>query len=257
MWTGLLDLLFPARCAGCGERGAPFCPICQDRLRWILPPICPRCGRPYLSFSTLQLDADEAATPELVPPSCWCPVCKRDPPRFAVARSIAAYEGPLREAICALKFRGNKAVSVPLARLLVQFAPREVLQDVAAVVPVPLHKDRLTKRGFNQAELLARPLAEAVGVPCVADALRRIKQEAPQAELGAVDRWHNVEESFVPSDPVHGSVLLVDDVFSTGATAGACAAALVRGGAQRVAVLTVARTVLRGAPRPAVLISQA
>ncbi|MGH2374769.1 MAG: ComF family protein [bacterium] len=184
-------------------------------------------------------------------------MCKRNPPGFAVARSVAAYEGPLREAICALKFRRSKAVADPLARLLVQFAPREVLRGVEAVVPVPLHKDRLTQRGFNQAELLARPLAEALGVPCLADALQRVRQEAPQAELGAADRWHNVEEAFVPGGVVQGPLLLVDDVFSTGATTGACAGALLKGGAQRVAVLTVARTVLRGAPRPAVLLSHA
>lgn len=205
----------------------------------------------------MHLDGEEALSPELTPPSCWCPVCKRNPPAFAVARSVAAYEGPLREAICALKFRRNKAVADPLARLLVRFAPREVLQDVETVVPVPLHKDRLAQRGFNQAELLARPLAEAIGVPCLAAALRRVRQEAAQAELGAVDRWHNVEEAFVPGGGLHGPVLLVDDVFSTGATAGACAGALLRGGARRVAVLTVARTVLRGAPRPAVLVSHA
>lgn len=255
MWAGLLNLLFPPRCAGCGERGESFCSRCRDGLHWILPPICARCGRPYLSFSALHLDGDEAGFPELAPPSCWCPVCKRNPPEFAVARSVAAYEGSLREAICALKFRGQKAVAAPLARLLIQFAPHEVLHDVEAVVPVPLHKDRLAQRGFNQAELVARPLAEAIGVPCLADALQRVRQEAPQAGLGAVDRWHNVEEAFVPGDGVRGPVLLVDDVFSTGATAGAAAGALLKAGAQRVAVLTVARTVLRGAPRPAVLLS--
>lgn len=171
-----------------------------------------------------------------------------------MARSVAAYEGPLREAICALKFRRQKTVATPLGRLLVHFVPQEVLRGVETVVPVPLHLDRLTQRGFNQAELLARPVAEAITVPCLPDALRRIRQETPQAKLGALDRWHNVEEAFASdSSKMRGTVLLVDDVFSTGATASACARALLEAGAERVVVLTLARAVLRGASKPAIL----
>lgn len=253
MWAGLLDLLFPPRCAGCGARGDPFCTECQDRLPWILPPVCPRCGRPYLRFSAQPLNRVPADTlwAESVPSFLWCPPCRRNPPGFAIARSLAAYEGALREAICAMKFRRQKVVAAPLGRLLARFAPQEILPGVQAVVPVPLHPDRLAARGFNQAELLARPVAEAIGVPCFSDALRRVRQEAAQADLGGADRWHNVEEAFAPSVPVRGTVLLVDDVFSTGATAAACARALVEAGAERVVVLTLARAILRRYPREA------
>lgn len=252
MWAGLLDLLFPPRCAGCGEREEPFCTRCQDRLSWILPPVCSRCGRPYLSFSALPFNGPSDDRPESSPPSSWCPACKKSPPAFAFARSVAAYEGGLREAICSLKYRRQKAVATPLGRLLACFAPQEVLHGVEAVVPVPLHPGRLAERGFNQAELLARPVAEAIGTPCLPDALRRLRHEAPQAELGAVDRWHNVEGTFEPgSERIPGTVLLVDDVFSTGATAAACARALVEAGAERVVVLTLARAILRGVSRPA------
>lgn len=170
---------------------------------------------------------------------------------FAIARSVAAYEGALREAICALKFRRQKAIAKPLGRLLARFAPQEILQGVGTVIPVPLHPDRLAERGFNQAELLARPVAQGIGVPCLPDALRRVRQEAAQAELGAADRWHNVEEAFEPGGRVRGTVLLVDDVFSTGATAAACARALAEAGAERVVILTLARAILRGFSRAA------
>ncbi len=181
-------------------------------------------------------------------------MCKRNPPGFALARSVAAYEGALREAICALKFRRQRTVAKPLGLLLARYAPPEVLRGMEAVVPVPLHPKRLAQRGFNQAELLARRVAEAAGVPCLPQALRRVRQEVPQAELGAVDRWHNVVDAFAPGTCVSGTVLLVDDVFSTGATAAAAAGALQAAGAGRVAVLTLARAVLRSAARPTVLV---
>jgi len=253
VWAGLLDLLFPPRCAGCGARGDPFCTECQDRLPWILPPVCHRCGRPYLRFSARPLSGAPADTlwAESVPPSLWCPACRRNPPGFAIARSLAAYEGALREAICALKFRRFQAVAAPLGRLLVRFAPREALHGVQAVVPVPLHPDRLAARGFNQAELIARPVAEAIGRPCIPDALRRVRQEAPQSELGASERLLNVVGAFQPWDlQARGTVMLVDDVYSTGATAAACARALIEGGADRVTVLTLARAVLRRGSTP-------
>jgi ComF family protein len=119
---------------------------------------------------------------------------------------------------------------------------------VFAVVPVPLHPARLAERGFNQAELLARPVAEALKVRCEIGALRRLGGEA-QAGLRAPDRRHNVLRAFAPGPVgVRGTVVLVDDVFSTGSTASACAAALLTAGAERVAVFTLARAVLRRAP---------
>ena len=117
--------------------------------------------------------------------------------------------------------------------------------DICAVVPVPLHPARLRERGFNQAELLAGPVAKALGVPCLQAAMRRLGIEA-QAGLHADARRHNVVGAFVPGpERVWGKVLLVDDVFSTGATAGACARALLAAGADQVIVLTLARAVLR------------
>ena len=193
------------------------------------------------------MDGDPfALRPELTAPALWCPACRRGPPAFAVARSVAAYEGGLREAICALKFHRKPAIAEPLGQLLARFAPQEVFHMVDAIVPVPLHQDRFAQRGFNQSELLAKHVATAAAAPCLPDALRRVRQEAAQAELGAVDRWHNVDGAFAPGLRVRGTVLLVDDVFSTGATAAACSRALAEAGAERVVVLTLARAVLRG-----------
>ena len=224
-------MLFPPRCAGCAGRGALFCARCEAALVWMRPPVCARCGDALAG-------ASEAA-------AC-CDSCVRTPPAFVVARSLAAYEGPLRQAIHALKYRQQRAVAEPLAALLARGMPAEVAVGVTAVVPVPLHPARQTTRGFNQSALLARRLARVLGVPVVADAIRRVRQEASQAGLGAAARQKNVLTAFEPdSRSVSGRVLLVDDVFSTGATADACARALLAHGAGSVAVLTLARAVLR------------
>jgi ComF family protein len=175
-----------------------------------------------------------------------CPGCSRDPPAFQAARSLVAYEGPVRAAICALKYRRHRLVADSLGRLLAELAPLEVTRGASAVVPVPLHPSRQAERGFNQAELLARPVADSLGIPCLPALLCRIHQESPQAELDAAARRESVHAAFAPGALTpHGTVLLVDDVFSTGSTAAACARALKAAGAEQVLVLTLARTLLR------------
>ncbi len=231
VWAGLIDLLFPPPCAGCGARGAWFCARCEATLAWMRPPVCERCG------DALAGDPNGAA---------YCDACCRTPPAFAVARSLAAYDGSLRQAIHALKYRQQRAVAEPLGALLARAVPWEVAVGVTAVVPVPLHPARQTTRGFNQSALLARPVARALDVPMVPHAIRRVRQEASQAGLGTAARRRNVLTAFEPdSVSVAGRVLLIDDVFSTGATADACARALLARGAASVGVLTLARAVLR------------
>lgn len=159
---------------------------------------------------------------------------------------MAAYEGPLRSALLTLKLQCRRPIAHALGDLLASLAPPEVTTGVGAVVPVPLHALRLRARGFNQSHLLAGPVAALLGVPLLPRALRRVRQETPQALLGAPARAENVHGAFAPGEQrPQGVVLLVDDVFSTGATARACAAALIATGASGVKVLTLARAVLR------------
>ncbi|MDI6773311.1 MAG: ComF family protein [bacterium] len=179
-------------------------------------------------------------------PAVRCSACNLSPPPFDAARSLAVYEGRLRRAISGLKFRGRKAAAGVLGGLLAAMTPLEITRGVGVVVPVPLHPSRLRARGFNQSELLARPVALMLGVPCAARALRRVHQDRPQVELRACARVGNVRNAFAPGEgTVAGTVLLVDDVFSTGSTAAACALALQDAGADRVVVLTLARAVRR------------
>jgi len=197
----------------------------------VTPPFCIRCGAPFTSG-----------------PDHLCEPCLRDPPHFARARAAALYRGdttdPLATVIARYKYGLDATLAPILSELLWRNLPFDVDHD--AVVPVPLHIDRLRWRGFNQASLLARGLARRCGATCAPAALQRLRPTAPQVGLGETERRHNIRGAFRVRDPdtVSGrSVLLVDDVYTTGATAKECARTLRRAGARRVDVLVLARAI--------------
>jgi len=183
-----------------------------------------------------------------------CPLCRRGLRGFDAAYCYGAYDGNLRRLIHLLKYDRMRPLAVPLGRLMAAGLPPN--EPVDAVVPVPLHWRRRWRRGFNQSELLARQVAERYGVK-VSSALRRGRATASQAGLTSSRRRANVAGAFFVKrrQEVEGRrILLVDDVMTTGATAGACGAALKRAGASRVTVLTLARVDRRNnvrAPEPA------
>lgn len=156
----------------------------------------------------------------------------------------ARYAGPLREALQAFKFAGRRSLARPLARLLVECCPEGPETGVVAIVPVPLAPRRQAERGYNQAALLAEGVGAAWRVPLRSRWLRRTRATRPQSDLGAAERRANVAGAFVAAPQVAGrSVLLIDDVVTTGATLAACAAALRAAGARVVGALAVARAV--------------
>jgi ComF family protein len=160
--------------------------------------------------------------------------------------SFGAYEGVLRKLIHVFKFEGVRTLQRPLGALLAQALPRELSFD--AVVPMPLHWRRRWQRGFNQSELLSREIARKWNVP-VRALVRRKKATAPQAGLTSAERRKNVQGAFaVKTSRVNGMrLLLIDDVLTTGATAGACARQLKRAGAAHVTFLALARRDRRAA----------
>lgn len=225
----LSDLLFPPRCQVCRGAGEyPLCARCRAAFRLIRPPLCPTCGRPL---------------PSLPPGRGACSLCRRRRPQFTQARAAGVYEGPLREAVHALKFERRAALAAPLGALLRPLAD-PLLERIDLVVPVPLHPARLRERGFNQSRLLAEEVVRGARRVPVVDVLARPRQTQVQSSLDVAARSANVRGAFTSRRQLRGArALLVDDVISTGFTASECARALRQGGALDVAVIAVAMAV--------------
>jgi competence protein ComFC len=221
--AALADLFYPERCVGCERRASDvLCRACFDALPRVGSPVCERCGLPT-AFATFV-----------------CEECKNVDFGFQSAIAPLKYDGVGKKIVHALKYRGYKRVVGRLAAPLML----QVLDNTRfdAVVPVPLHRSRLRKRSFNQAELLARGVAERMKVT-VSDTLEVVRSTRDQVELSAAQRRANVAGAYSATGPLRGKILLVDDVFTTGATMSACAASLVRAGADEVHALSLCRTV--------------
>ncbi len=216
MLAALLDALFPKRCAGCGDGPWPFCDRCRSRLVPLEPPRCARCGIP---------SARE------VPACRHCP-----PPSIAAARAAFLFDGPARAAVHRLKFAGWRPVATALGEAMVAVWDR----PVDAVTWVPLSRRRRAARGFDQALVLARVVADRLDLPLVGT-LHRVADAGSQARRGGAERRRAMLGAFRAESSPPTSVVLVDDVLTTGATAGACAEALRAAGAREVFVLTAAR----------------
>lgn len=220
-----LDFFFPPWCVGCGVRGTFLCPSCQASLSPVIPPFCVRCGRP-LDLGTL------------------CPECEGRELWIEGIRSPFRFEGALRQAILSFKYKGVRALAVPLAQLMAAYLAQNPL-PADALVAVPLHPRRLRERGYNQSLLLARELGRLCSLPLVEGPLVRLRDTPPQTRTrSAEERQENVARAFSCGGDFEGrSILLIDDVCTSGATLNSCAAVLKAAHAASVWGLTVAREV--------------
>jgi len=218
-----------------------ICVSCRNEISLIGEPQCPLCGVPFAS--------DEV-------PSHVCGECLRGKRPFSTARSIVIYKGEIRRAIQMLKYKGKTSMARPFGEMMAKSITGKNKQgspetdthgyDYNVIVPVPLHKTRLKERGFNQSLLLARVIGRTLGVPIDYLHLKRIRETVPQINLTGKKRFHNVKNAF----QVQGSnffkdkrVLLIDDVYTTGATITECGKVIKKSGSQRIDVLTLARAV--------------
>jgi ComF family protein len=216
-----LDFLFTPRCVQCQREGSYLCNACLPKVR------------------SLSGGYQPAGTVTTADGSCFTE-------RIAIGGVYAPYamEGVVREAIHQLKYQGLRAIAPALAEKMTGCIESERL-EADALVPVPLHRRRLRERGYNQAELLARHIAETTGIPLCTDLLERREYIGPQARSHSqAERWAHVRDAFSARPAASGlRILLVDDVCTTGATLNACAIALRTAWAASVHGLTCAREI--------------
>jgi ComF family protein len=225
IYAQALDWLFPPRCAGCKRLGAHWCLECEAGSLRIVDSYCNICGFP------IELDQE-------------CPICNQESFAFDAARSWARYEGNLRQAILSLKHRHNEHLANQLSKLLIGVI--EKVWPLDMIVPVPLAPQRLAQRGYNQTEMLAVGLGNRLSLPVAQDGLKRQHETLPQVGLNPKQRRKNMRGAFAADPNVVGgkSVLVLDDIMTTGATLDAAAHALKQAGASRVYALSLARTML-------------
>lgn len=232
--SGLLGLALPPTCISCGAiTGAAggLCGPCWGRLSFISRPFCERTGAPFVHDSGLTI----------------LPEALDDPPAFDRARAAVTFDQVARDLVHKLKYADRLDLAAPMARMMVQ-AGADVLPSADLLIPVPLHPFRLWRRRFNQAALIGRHLSRATGVPQRTDLLKRRRVTSSQTRLGRAERRDNVSGAFAvcrdaASVLAGRRVVLVDDVYTTGATLDACALVLRRAGVSGVDALTFARVV--------------
>lgn len=219
----LLDLLFPRRCVSCGKIGKYFCQRCIFRIEFVNQPICPVCEKPAIDGMTH-------------------PRCKT---RYALdgLTSFFRYKGPIRQAIKLLKYKFVSDLAQEFIDLIPSSSLHSTIQqcsNLAILIPIPLHSSRLRFRGFNQAEVLGCIFAKRLNISMRTDILKRIRKTVPQVEVkDRKKRLLNMENVFAANQSAiqqcdNVTILLFDDVFTTGATLRTAANILKRTGARKV-----------------------
>ena len=233
----LLDFFFPSQCRICegSLNGAKWvCNECLAKIKTISSPYCYRCG---ISLADIFLEVEEP----------FCKECKSQPRYFHQARAVAIYEGVMRECIHLFKYAGKRALSEALGELMVVFIDDQWgKESFDLIVPVPLHPRRKRERGFNQAELLTLPVKTHLNIPIDTKNLIRNRPTRTQTTLDRKERIENVKGAFeirALSPFTDRHILLVDDIFTTGATLNECSRTLMEAGARKVYALTLARAI--------------
>lgn len=223
-----LDLLFPPHCVGCQRSGSLLCRLCWQTMQPLSIPFCQHCGTP---LATVQEN---------------CTACAYRRCRLHELRCVNSYQGALRKAIHALKYTGCLRLAEPLGLLLAE-AFQQYGMCADGIMPLPLHPSRQQQRGYNQSALLARACATRLKVPYLENLVLRQRDTLPQVSLTSHERLQNVAGAFILAPNARArlsgyrSLLLIDDVSTTGATLEACAAPLYAVGVQQVRGLVLSR----------------
>ena len=241
----MLDILFPNVCLSCGKaslKNEKLCKSCLNDIRFLNNwAFCDTCGVPFGYFENLGKDNSALESDNI---NHLCSKCIEGSYSFKKARSIAIYEGGIRDLIISFKYEGKLSFGELLLEILKTNFPGD-LDEFDSVVPVPLHIDKLRHREYNQSVILASGIAKFKEVECDLFGLKRTRDTIPQIEIrDASERRRNVRGAFsVATNKSYKekSVLLVDDVFTTGSTSDECSKMLLKSGAYKVQVLTLTR----------------
>ena len=232
MFETAIVFLYPAKCRVCddflGVASMPYiCADCWQDIQFLEPPWCDICGTPSVNGP--------------------CDACATSPPRYGQLRTVALYQTTLQQAIHLFKFEKKRVFAQPLVQLINTHIPSDCdITEYDFVLPIPIHKKRLRERGFNQATLLANGIAEAAGIHVLTNTLVRKRHTVAQSSLDRDARQQNIVGAFEVLEPdiIRGKRLLViDDVFTTGATIREAVSELWTADPAEIDVLTLARTV--------------
>lgn len=219
---GALDLLFPPTCVGCGKAGIRWCAECQKQVKILNGAVCDVCGLPLEKSGV-------------------CDSCRSDRPHFHSLRAWAVFDGPVQSALHRLKYRRDISLGDEIAFQMTPFV-QELNWNIDMIVPIPLGRQRMKQRGYNQVAMIAKPLAMALGARYAPTILMRRKETRSQVGLSKIERRTNVQDAFQAGTGVAGkTVLVMDDVSTTGSTLSSSANALYAAGAKDVYALTAAR----------------
>ena len=248
----MLDLIFPGVCSGCDspvENERLVCGSCIAEIKFVREfSSCEKCGTPFGYFGDTEGDTDDGIGQKSASGGATghlCGKCLSGKFSFAAARSVALYEGKIRDIIHQFKYEGRLGLESYLSDMMIKNF-HYVPGSFDLLVPVPMHISKLRQREYNQSAVLALNLARSVGVTCDLLAFKKIRDTRPQIEFRNEDeRRRNVRGAFSVTSPElfkEKSILLIDDVYTTGSTSDECAAEILKSGASRVAVFTLSRT---------------
>ena len=220
----ILDILYPRRCPICQEvvkkRGEMICPSCRKEIAPIQEPVCKKCGKPIM-------DAAEE----------YCCDCGKMWHLYTRGLAVLPYTGKVRKSLHQIKFHNKKEYLDFYGPYMAEVLGKRILAwDAQALIPVPLHRSKRRKRGFNQAEILAVEVGRALGIPVRTDVVQRIRNTRPQKDLSLRERQNNLKGAFkiIQYDVKLKKIILVDDIYTTGSTIDGIAGKLLEQGAEEV-----------------------
>ncbi len=242
-FRALLSIVYPFKCQICGvkqsENDVSLCSDCCHKIKKNEPPFCTKCGKSLpQALPPASLQASQTSV-------CLCGDCQKGNFHFQRAWNAALYEGVLKECVHLIKFKRKMSLIKPLSKILIDFGKSFLdMGKFDFLIPVPLDRKKKRQREFNQASLLMESMAKEFKIASSCNNLVKIRPTPPQSSLKREQRFTNVKGVFRvrrPDKINNKTVLLIDDVFTTGATSSECAKALKNNGAKHIEVLTLAR----------------